>query len=145
MQSNISPYRIFSPTCFSSVFFNRLEQYMALSVLLRSSSIVAPCVVGLGNVRNLARPGYRGPPACFMGPLIWLITGRPRLLNSHRFKHSVGEILKVICKHRIRIYTKEKAKVVAASWGTKLPEFLAALAILHQDKLKKRLNCTRTS
>ena len=31
-----------------------------------------------------------------------------------------------------RIYTEEKAKVVAAAWGTELLQFLAALAILHQ-------------
>ena len=36
--------------------------------------------------------------------------------------------------HRRRIYTEEKTKVVAASWGTKFLQFLAALAILHQDE-----------
>ena len=35
--------------------------------------------------------------------------------------------------HRRRIYTEEKAKVVAAAWGTALFKFLAAIAILHQD------------
>ena len=35
--------------------------------------------------------------------------------------------------HRRRINTEEKAKVVAAVWGTELIQFLAALAILHQD------------
>ena len=44
--------------------------------------------------------------------------------------------------HRRRIYTEEKAKVVAASWATELLQFLAALAILHPDKLKNRLICT---
>ena len=32
-------------------------------------------------------------------------------------------------------FIEEKAKVVAASWGTELLRFLAALAILHQDNL----------
>ena len=41
--------------------------------------------------------------------------------------------------HKRRIYTTEKAKVVAASWGTELPQFLATLAILHQNRLKNML------
>ena len=41
--------------------------------------------------------------------------------------------------HRRRIKTEEKAKVVAAVWGTELIQFLAALAISPQDKLKKRI------
>ena len=45
---------------------------------------------------------------------------------------------------RKKIMTEEKAKVVAAVWGTELIQFLAALAILHQDDLKIRMNCTRT-
>ena len=31
-------------------------------------------------------------------------------------------------------------KVVVAVWGTELIQFLATLAILHQDDLQKRLN-----
>ena len=42
--------------------------------------------------------------------------------------------------HRRRLNTEEKAKVVAAAWGTALILLLAALAILHQDDLKKRMN-----
>ena len=38
-----------------------------------------------------------------------------------------------------RIITEQKAKVVAASWGTELPQFFAALAIFHQDELMNRL------
>ena len=34
-----------------------------------------------------------------------------------------------------RINTEEKAKVVAAAWGTELIKVLALLAILHQDEL----------
>ena len=36
-----------------------------------------------------------------------------------------------------------KAKVVAAVWGTELIQFFAALAVLHEDNLKNRMNCTR--
>ena len=39
----------------------------------------------------------------------------------------------------IRINTEGKAKVVAAFWGTELIPFHAALAILHQDVLEKRI------
>ena len=43
-------------------------------------------------------------------------------------------------KHRRRIKTEEKAKVVTAVRGTELIQFLAALAISHQDDSKKRMN-----
>ena len=43
-------------------------------------------------------------------------------------------------KHRRRIKIKEKAKVVIAVWGAELIQFIAALAILHQDDLKKGMN-----
>ena len=42
--------------------------------------------------------------------------------------------------HRRRMKTEEKAKVVAAVCGKELIQFLAALAIFHQDGLKKRMN-----
>ena len=42
--------------------------------------------------------------------------------------------------HRRRIYTEEKAKVVAVVWGREFMKFLSALAILHQDDLKNRTN-----
>ena len=41
-----------------------------------------------------------------------------------------------LLSHRRRIYTEEKAKVVAAVWGTEFIDFLAALALLTQDYLK---------
>ena len=44
------------------------------------------------------------------------------------------------CTHRKRIYTEEKAKVVAAVWGTEFIQLFVTLAIFHQDDLKKRLN-----
>ena len=37
---------------------------------------------------------------------------------------------------RGRIYTEEKSKVFAAVWGTAFIQFLAVLAILHQDDMK---------
>ena len=44
------------------------------------------------------------------------------------------------------MYTEEKAKVVAAVWGTELIKFLAAPAILwHQDDLKIRMNSSFSS
>ena len=45
-------------------------------------------------------------------------------------------------EHRRWIKKEEKAKVkvVAAAWGTELIQFLAALAILHQDDLKNSMN-----
>ena len=55
--------------------------------------------------------------------------------------HFLDEIaLPVYRYHRRRIHTKEKAKVVAASWETEFIQFLAALAILHQDDLKNMMN-----
>ena len=42
-------------------------------------------------------------------------------------------------RHKRRINTEEKAKVVAAAWGTELIQFLAALANLHQDDMKKSI------
>ena len=39
-----------------------------------------------------------------------------------------------------RIKTEEKTKVVAAVLGTEFIQFIAALAILHQEGLKKGMN-----
>ena len=44
--------------------------------------------------------------------------------------------------HRRWINTEEKAKVVSAAWGAEFIKFLAALAISHQDDVKKRINRT---
>ena len=38
------------------------------------------------------------------------------------------------------MYAEEKAKVVAAVWGTTFIQFLAELTILPQDDMKKRVN-----
>ena len=51
--------------------------------------------------------------------------------------------INMIPQTRRRIKTEEKAKVVIAAWGAALIQFLAALAILHQENLKNRMNCTR--
>ena len=40
------------------------------------------------------------------------------------------------------IITEEEEKVVAAAWGTECIQFLAALAILHQDDMKRSMNCS---
>ena len=40
--------------------------------------------------------------------------------------------------HRRRIYSEEKAKVVAAVLRAEFIQFLAALAVLHQDDMKKK-------
>ena len=40
--------------------------------------------------------------------------------------------------HRRRIKTEEKAKVVAAVWGTELIQFLATLDIFYQDDFEKK-------
>ena len=48
-----------------------------------------------------------------------------------------------ILYNRRRIKTEEKAKVATAVWGAESIYFLAALAILYQDDLKNRMNCTR--
>ena len=42
-----------------------------------------------------------------------------------------------------RIYTEDKAKVVAAVWGIYFIQFLAALAVLPPDNMKKRMSRTR--
>ena len=52
--------------------------------------------------------------------------------------------------HRRRIYIEERAKVVAAVWGTEIIKFLAALAVLHkvelhQDDMKTRMNKSYSS
>ena len=44
-----------------------------------------------------------------------------------------------------RIYTEEKAKVVAAVRGTEFNQFLFAPAILHQDDLNNRINSSFSS
>ena len=55
----------------------------------------------------------------------------PSYLNNFAFDTSI---------RKRRIYTEEKAKVVAAAWGTKLIQFLAALAVLLQNDMKKLIN-----
>ena len=41
--------------------------------------------------------------------------------------------------------TEAKAKVVASVWRTEFIQFLAVLAIVHQDNLKKRMNSSYSS
>ena len=49
----------------------------------------------------------------------------------------------ILFTHRRRFYSEEKAKVVAAVWGTEFIKFLVALAGLHQADMKKWIHCTR--
>ena len=60
-----------------------------------------------------------------------------RLWIIYRFdmaRHFIINRLDILSlTHRRRSYTEEKAKVVAVSCGTEMLQFLAALAILHQD------------
>ena len=42
-------------------------------------------------------------------------------------------------RHRRRIQTEEKAKVVASVWGVKCIQFLVALAVLPRMILKNRI------
>ena len=57
--------------------------------------------------------------------------------------------LKIVFKMAVnhsdhRRWIREEKVKVAAAWGAELIHFLAALAILHQDDLKNRMNCTKT-
>ena len=61
----------------------------------------------------------------------------PGLVANARYCMCVGNLNHT---SRRRINTEENAKVVTAAWGTELIPFLSALAILHQDDLKKRIN-----
>ena len=52
---------------------------------------------------------------------------------KHKRKINTEKKAKVVAavKHRRRINTEEKTKVVAAVWGTDFIKFLATLAIVH--------------
>ena len=56
------------------------------------------------------------------------VTSMIRLMNRESLQN-------VWQMHRRRIFTEEEAEVVVASWGTEFIQFLAALAILHQNEL----------
>ena len=72
-----------------------------------------------------------------------LIVGSAALAFPYRIWLSNTGLVFITGNHRRRIYTEEKAKIVAAVWGTQFIQSLAALDILHQDDMKKRMNCTR--
>ena len=65
-----------------------------------------------------------------------------RMGENGKVGESEGDRLGESVCHRRRIYTEEKAKVVSAVWGTDFIHFLAVLAVLYQDDMKKRMNCT---
>ena len=62
---------------------------------------------------------------CFPGP-VKKRTGSAKLLKDET------------SPQRRRIYSEEKAKIVAAFWGA-----VVAQAVLHQADMKKRMNFTR--
>ena len=62
---------------------------------------------------------------------------------SREVNHKYGFYTYVVTKAQKRINTKEEAKVVGASWGTEMLQFLATLAILHRDELTHMLICTQ--
>ena len=45
----------------------------------------------------------------------------------------------------ILLFTEEKAKVFTAAWETEIIKFLAAIAILNQDDVKKYMNRITTT
>ena len=56
-----------------------------------------------------------------------------------------GKVPQRVRRRRRRIYTEEKAKVVAAVWRTELIQFLHPLAVLHQDDRKNRMKSSYSS
>ena len=71
---------------------------------------------------------------------IWMTNpgGRRRPTGDHIINQSNQPLC--IINHRRRIKTEETAKVVAAGWRTEFSQFLATLAVLHQDDLKNRMH-----
>ena len=46
----------------------------------------------------------------------------------------------LVTRYSLVVIIEQEAKVVAAVWGTEFIQFLATIAILHQDDSKKRMN-----
>ena len=66
--------------------------------------------------------------------------------SSTYFLKQPNRLVQGSTKHRGRINTEEKAKIVAAVWGTEFIQFLAALAILDfRTILKNRMNSSFSS
>ena len=90
-----------------------------------------------------ARQDYFWDSVCLQGYInhYWSLSGKNVGVLIRTALSSCWQWLcNLSANHRRRIYTEKKAKVVAAVWGTEFIEFLAALAILHQDDLKTRMN-----
>ena len=58
-------------------------------------------------------------------------------LASCFFSHVLTCQIKYKLVQNQRIKTEEKANIVAAAWGAKLVQFLAALAILYQGRFEE--------
>ena len=73
------------------------------------------------------------------------LTTKPNIISGeyiskpNKQKRVCVEYTEYRWRHRRRMYTEEKAKVVAAVSVTALIQFLAEQAILHQDDMKKRI------
>ena len=72
--------------------------------------------------------------------LFFVCTGEE---NTRRLVGKGGGEPMYCMNQRRRLKTEEKATGGTAAWGAELIQFLAALAIWHQDKLKNRMNCIR--
>ena len=66
--------------------------------------------------------------------------GRGRSTSSNSSSEREVTATEERTRHSRRIYTEQKAKVVVAVLGTECIQILVALAILHQDDLKNRMN-----
>ena len=97
--------------------------------------IISLCFVAYGTVPSWARLRTRSPMS-WNGESCWQVTDQG-LTNSSNNK----SMCSIPGGHRRRIYTEEQ--VVAAIWGTEFIQFLATLAVVHQDDKKKGINCTR--
>ena len=91
-------------------------------------------ISGAGVVSGTPHPAVLSSPPRRYSCIYWKICDEPGEQIVQETLHNVH------CSHSRRIKTEEKAKVVAAAWGAELIQFLAALAVLHQDDLKKRIN-----
>ena len=83
------------------------------------------------------------PPSYPQHPLI-LLTPPHVATDSQQLKFWNRNMGEIPPQHRRRIKTEEKAKVVAADCLKEFIQFLAALEILHQDDLKKRMNSSNS-
>ena len=70
----------------------------------------------------------------------------PPRITFREDRFSFGKVIR-LCPppHRRRKHTEKQAKVVAAVWGTVFIQFLAVIAVLHEDDLKNIMNLSFSS